>query len=175
VHVAVHGAAIIPVLREPMCPSGPDCVLGLGAGVGAQLEWRTAERIGLFLGYDFWVLDAAGVFEVGALHAVRGGVRYVIDDSMRVHPFVDAAVGFLAFGDTATVATAGGGITLGAGAEVEISEAVAFVGAAEAWLFATAPFATRDGALRAADFGVDVVVQVTVGIAVTVGPTVVPP
>lgn len=173
VAVEVHGAFEAPLERSTICPSGGACVLGLGIGVGAQIERRTADRVGLFAGYDFWLLDSNGVFELGALHAVRGGIRYVIDESSLVHPFVDAAIGFVAFGDTANVATVGGVVTAGGGVELELSESVAFVASAETWLFATAPFETRDAIARAGDFGVNVALQVAIGISVVVGPSVV--
>jgi len=173
--VEIHGAALVPLSRDTICPaSASQCVLGLGLGVGAQIEWRTADRIGLFAGYDFWMLDSGGVYELGTIHAVRGGVRYTLDDSMVVHPFLDLAIGLLVFGDTASVATAGGLVTAGGGAEIELSESVLFVTSAEAWMFATGPFATRDGATRSADFGVNVALQLTVGVAILIGSSVVP-
>lgn len=174
--VEVHGAAQAPLARDAICPgAAPECVFGLGLGVGAQLEWRMADRVGLFAGYDFWMLDSAGVSEVGTLHAIRGGLRYTLDDSQVVHPFLDVAVGLLAFGDTASVATAGGVVTAGGGAEFELSESVVFMSSAEVWMFATGPFETRDGFVRSADFGVNVALQLTVGIAVLVGPPVASP
>lgn len=174
--VEVHGAAQAPLARDTICPgAAPQCVFGLGIGLGAQVEWRTADRLGLIAGYDFWMIDGGGVYEIGLFHALRGGLRYTLDDSMVVHPFLDVAIGVLAFGDTSTIATAGGLVTAGGGAEIELSESVMFVTSAEAWLFATAPFETRDGFVRAADFGVNVALQLTVGITVLVGPPVAAP
>ena len=170
--VEVHGGANAPIERSTICPPSAGCVLGLGVGVGVLMERRTSDRIGLFAGYDFWLLDSNGVFELGALHAIRGGIRYVFDDSTMVHPFVDAAVGLMAFGDTASVATLGGLITAGGGAELELSESVLFVTSVETWLFATGPFETRDAVERASDFGVNVALQITIGISVLVGGTV---
>lgn len=173
--VEVHGSVEAPILRDTICPATHACVLGLGLGIGAQVEWRTADRIGLFAAYDFWMIDPSGVYELGALHALRGGVRYVLDDSLVVHPFLDIAAGVLAFGDTANVATGGGLLTLGGGAEIELSESVAFTTGAEAWLLATGPFTTRDGAARSGAFGVDIAVQLTLGVALLVGPAVAGP
>ncbi|AKF08599.1 hypothetical protein [Sandaracinus amylolyticus] len=170
--VEVHGGANAPIERSTICPPAAGCVLGLGVGVGVQIERRTADRVGLWAGYDFWLLDSNAVFELAALHAIRGGVRYVFDDSTMVHPFVDAGIGLMAFGDTASVATAGGLITAGGGAELELSESVVFVTALETWLFATAPFETPDAVERSSDFGVNVALQITIGISVLVGPAV---
>jgi hypothetical protein len=164
----VHGSAEAPIERSTICPAGSACVLGLGVGIGAQIERRAPDRIGLFAGYDFWLVDSNGVFELGALHALRGGIRYVLDDATMVHPFLDAAVGLLAFGDTANVATLGGLVTAGVGAELELSESVCLFAAAEVWLFATGPFTTGDRVMRATGFGVDIALQLTLGIEVFV-------
>jgi hypothetical protein len=173
--VEIHGQVAAPFERSTICPPGADCVLGIGVGLGAQLEWRLPDRVGIFGAYDFWILDSAGVYEIGAAHALRGGVRYTFDDTALLHPFVDGSIGVLTFGETGLVATVGGLVAAGGGAELEISGSVSIVGAAELWLFSTAPFQTRDGALRAAGFGVTAVVQVTIGLAVALGPVTAPP
>jgi hypothetical protein len=173
--VSMNVAAVAPIERSTICPVGHDCVIGVGVGVGVQVEWRSADRVGLVAGYDFWLLDGNGVYELGALHASRVGLRYVVDDATRVHPFIDAAVGLLAFGDAANVATLGGLVTAGAGAEIELTESVAFVAALESWFFATGSFVTPDGAWRSSGFGVNAALQITVGIAIQVGPMVAAP
>lgn len=167
--VLIYGGAQVPLEQAAICPSSFDCVLGLGIGVGAQIERRTADRIGLFAGYDFWLVDSRGVFELGSLHAARGGLRYTIDDSLIVHPFVDASFGLIAFGDTGSIVAIGGVVTAGGGAEIELSSSIAFVTAFEAWFFATGPFTTRDGAVRANHFGVNVAIHLTIGVSVLIG------
>jgi hypothetical protein len=172
--VEVHGGVAVPIERGTICPAGPECVFGLGVGFGVELEWRFADRVGLITGYDFLLLDSKNVFELGTLHAVRGGLRYTLDDTTMVHPFIDATIGGLAFGDTASVATAGLLVTAGGGAELEIDGVVAFFAGLEAWLFATGAFLTRDGVLRANGFGVNVAIQITLGIAVVIEPAIEP-
>ncbi len=167
----MHGGAEVPLERSAICPAGAGCVLGAGVVAGVRIERRSSDRVGLFAGYDFWLLDSDGVFELGALHAVRAGIRYVLDDSMMVHPFIEAAIGFLAFGDTANVVTLGGLVSAGGGAELELSESVAFVASLEAWLLSTGPFQTREGAIRADPFGVNIALQITIGVSVLVGPS----
>lgn len=169
--VDVHVGAAAPLERSAICPAGAGCVLGAGVGVGAQIERRAADGVGLFAGYDFWLLDSGGVYEIGALHALRGGVRWVIDAATLVHPFVQGSIGFLAFGDTADAAALGGLITAGAGVEIELTESVAFVSALDAWVLSTGPFRAHDGVLRSDPFGVNVALQITVGVAVLVGPS----
>lgn len=159
-----------PIERSAICPAGVGCVLGLGVGLGVRIEQRSADRIGLFVAYDFWLIDGDAIFELATLHAVRAGVRYVIDDSTMVHPFIEGAIGVLAFGDTASVVALGGLVSAGGGVELELSEAVAFVSTFEAWFLSTAPFQTREGTTRSDPFGVNVALQLTVGVSVLVGP-----
>jgi hypothetical protein len=166
---------VAPLERGTICPGGADCVLGPGIALGVHVERRGADGLGLIAGYDFFMVDGDGVFELGALQVLRGGVRYVIDDAWRVHPFVDATFGVLAFGDTTRIATMGGMLTAGGGAEFELSESVAFVTALQAWFLATGPFVTVDGVTRSADFGVNAVLQIAIGVSIQVGPTVAPP
>jgi hypothetical protein len=109
------------------------------------------------------------VFELAALHAIRAGVRYVIDDDSLIHPFIEGAIGGIAFGETASVVALGGLVSLGAGMEIELSESVAFVSSLQAWFLSTGPFRTREGALRSDPFGVNIALQVTLGISVLTG------
>lgn len=167
--VEVHGSAQVPVLRETICPQAYRCVFGAGIGVGAQLERRESSGLGLFAGYDLWLMDGGSVFEVSVLHAIRLGVRWVIEDWYQIHPFLDAAVGFLAFGDTATVSTVGGTVTVGGGAELEASDTVTVGTSVQGWMISLAPFTSAaDSARRAEDFGINFAVEVTLGVSVTI-------
>ncbi len=168
--VDVHGAAIVPLVDVQICPPGAQCVLGPGVGLGASVELRFPDRFAIIGAYDFGLVDSDSVYEIGALHAVRGGFRYVIDDASRVHPYLDVLGGFIAFGDTSTVATAGGVVCGGVGLELELSESVAITGSASAWLLLMAPFTARDRVLRASPTGADLVLQITLGVSVAVGP-----
>lgn len=165
----IHGAAAIPLENETICPSGAGCVLGLGMGLGVQVEWRSADRVGLFVGYDFLLLDSNSVFELAALHTVRAGVRYIIDDDSLIHPFIEGGVGGIVFGETTNVVAFGGLVSLGGGMEIELSESVAFVSSLQAWFLSTSPFRTREGALRSDPFGVNVALQVTLGVSIQTG------
>jgi hypothetical protein len=161
--------AIVPVERSAICPSGADCVMNAGVGLGSRLTYRTPDGIGWGLGYDLWVLDAASLYEVALLHLLRGHFRYVIDDSSRLQPWVGASVGALLFGDAGSVATGGGLVSAGVGAHLELTSEFALVGSAEACVVAVAPFHTRDGALRAEPFGVNLVVEIFLGAMVRLG------
>ncbi len=162
-------SALAPVERSAICPAGHDCVLNAGVGLGARVAYRTPDGVGWTVAYDLGVLDSASLYEVALVHVLRGGVRYVIDESSRVQPWIGGGVGLLLFGDASSVATGGGLVSLGGGVHVELSEVVALFGSLEAWLVSTAPFQTRDGATRGDPFGVNLLVHTTVGVMVRFG------
>lgn len=165
----VGALAIVPLERSAICPSNHDCVMNAGVGVGVRATYRTTDGLGWGLAYDVWVLDSASLYEVAVMHALRGHFRYVIDASSRVQPWVGASVGALLFGDASTVATAGGLLTAAGGVHLELTSEFALVGSAEVWAVATGPFQTRDGALRADPFGVNVVLEVMLGAMLRLG------
>ena len=103
------------------------------------------------------------------MHSVRIGARYVIDQVDDRHPYLEALAGFLAFGDTTTVAAGGGSATLGAGAEVELTDSLVLNVDAELWTLATGFFATRDGVRRSDGFGPNLALQISVGLEVLLG------
>jgi hypothetical protein len=171
----VVASAIAPLERSTVCPGVtelgrvPSCVLNAGVGVGARLVYRTPEGLGWLVGYDLWVLDSANVYEVALAHAVRGGVRWVLDGSSRVQPWIGATIGLLLFGEPAAVATGGGLVTAGAGLHAELTDDFAVLASMEARLMGLAPFQTADGARRADPFGVSLVLDVSVGAVVRFG------
>ncbi len=164
--VEIRALGVAPIARDALCPSGASCVFGPGVGVGASVERRSSDRFGMWAGYDVWLLDSGGVYELGTVHSFRGGVRHVFDDVTRVHPFVSGGLALLAFGDTAGVRALGAGVSIGVGAELEISEAVALVGNFETWAFGTEAFTSREGVRRAAEPGVNVALQLSLGVSV---------
>lgn len=169
VTLEVRGAAIVPLYRDALCPGTAQCVLNGGVGVGVGVERRWADGWGFLSRYDAWVLDAGSLYEVGIMHSVRVGARYVMDQATLVHPYLEALAGFLAFGDTTTVAAAGGSVTVGAGAEIELSDVLVIDIDAELWTLATGFFSTRDGIRRSDGFGPNLVLQICVGLEVLLG------
>jgi hypothetical protein len=169
VTLEIRGAAIVPLFRETVCPGDHECVFNAGVGVSVGVERRWPDGWGFLARYDVWVLDAGALYEIGIMHSVRLGARYVIDESTNVHPYLEALAGFLAFGDTTTVAATGGSLTGGAGAEIELSDALVLDVDAELWTLATTFFMTRDGARRSDGFGANLVLQISVGLSVLLG------
>jgi len=165
----VHASAIFPLERGAICPSGSSCLLGGGFGAGAYLLRRDPDGIGLLVGYQVWLLDGGGVYEVGALHSLRLGVRWTIDNSSIVQPLLQATVGAVLLTDPAQATTAGGVVAGGAGMEIELAPDVSLSLTAELAFFSVAAFQTRDGAVRAADFGVNVALETSAGLVVVLG------
>jgi hypothetical protein len=165
----VGALAVVPIERSAICPANRDCVMNAGVGLGTRLTHRSPDGVGWGLAYDLWVLDSASLYEVALLHSLRGHVRYVLDASSRVQPWIGGSVGLLLFGDASSVATGGGVVSGGAGVHVELTTEFSIFASAEAWLFATAPFGTRDGTTRADPFGVNLVLEVAVGVMVRFG------
>ncbi len=169
VNLDIRGAAIVPLFRDTLCPGNHQCVLNGGVGVSVGVERRWADGWGFLSRYDVWILDAGALYEIGIMHSVRIGARYVIDAATNVHPYVEALAGFLAFGDTITVAAVGGSVTLSAGTEIELSDVLALDLGVELWTFATSFFATRDGVRRSDGFGANLALQIFLGLEVLLG------
>jgi hypothetical protein len=167
----VHGAAIVPLERSTLCPSGADCVFGGGFGVGGLLLRRSPDGIGLLVGYEVWLLDGGGVYEIAALHALRLGLRWTLDVRSRVQPFLQATAAALLLTDPGQATSGGGGITVGGGMEIEMTADVSFALAAELAFLSVGAFQTRDGVLRARDFGVNVALEMTAGLVIVLGST----
>lgn len=161
--------AVVPIERSAICPANRDCVMNAGIGLGTRLTYRTPDGFGWGLAYDLWVLDSASLYEVALLHSLRGQLRYVIDASSRLQPWVGAGLGVLLFGDASTVATGGAVVSAGGGAHLELSSEFALVASAEVWVLGTAPFSTRDGTRRADPFSVNVVAEIVLGAVLRIG------
>lgn len=165
----VHGAVVLPFERSAVCPTAGACVLGTGFGAGGYFLGRLPIGLSLLAGYEVWLLDGGGVYEVSAIHSLRVGLRWILEPSARVQPYLQGTLGGLLLTDPAQASTAGGLVTLGAGLEVELTESVAlnFCGALD--LFSLAAFSTRDGLTRARDFGVNVGLEVQAGVVIQLG------
>lgn len=168
-------SALVPLERSAMCPGvstlgrAASCVINAGVGLGMRLTYRSPDGMGWLVAYDLWVLDSANVYEVALAHTVRGGFRYVLDASSRFQPWVGATVGVMLFGEPAAVATAGGVVTAGGGVHAELDDDFAVFASANAWVFATAPFQTSDGARRSDPFGVNVSLEIMLGAVIRIG------
>lgn len=165
----IGGAVLAPLERTAVCPAGRECVLNGGVGLGVRATYRTPDRVGWTIAYDVGALDSASLYEIALLHAVRGELRYVIDDESRIGPWLSGGIGGLLFGDASNVSTGGFVISAGGGVHAELTSNFALVASAHVWLLGTAPFSTRDGIARGDPFGVSVVGQILLGALVRIG------
>ena len=139
--------------------------------MGGLLLRRSPDGIGLLVGYEVWLLDGGGVYEIAALHALRLGLRWTLDVRSRVQPFLQATAAALLLTDPGQATSGGGGITVGGGMEIEMTADVSFALAAELAFLSVGAFQTRDGVLRARDFGVNVALEMTAGLVIVLGST----
>lgn len=165
----VHGGVLFPLETTQVCPAGGDCVMGAGFGLGTLLVREEPGGVGLLVGYEVWLLDGNTVFEVTALHSIRFGLRWVLDQSSRVKPFLLATAAALLLTDPAEARSAGGMLTAGAGMEIELTADVSVSLAAELGFSSLAAFRTADGVDRARDFGVNVTLSTTAGLIILLG------
>lgn len=169
VTLEIRGAAVIPLYRDALCPGDHECVFNAGVGVGVAVERRWPDGWGFLARYEVWVIDASSLYEIGIMNSTRIGARYLLDSQTIVHPYLEALVGFLAFGNSTTVAAAGGSVTGGAGAEIELNDSLVLDIDAELWALATGYFSTRDGVRRSDGFGPNLALQISIGLEVLLG------
>lgn len=165
----VDASFLVPIERSTICPSGSECVLNGGLGLGARAFYRSPNGLSWLGAYDILAFDSDSVYEVSLLHALRIGLRYTLDSSTRVQPWIGATLGGLAFGGPSTIATGGAVVTLAVGAHVELNDSISLVGAAEFWTMVTGTFRTRDGVERGVPFGADLMMQFSLGLNVRFG------
>lgn len=145
----VHTGFSAPLNHHSLCPKDVGCVLKAGGGVGGSIERRWPSGAGVMGAYDLWFLDTDSVYELGVEQLLRGGLRYTMPTEVVFHPMFELTAGFLLYGDTFRVATAGAALQLLAGSEIELTEAVGLRVGFGLRVFSHSAFRTeRDGVLR---------------------------
>ncbi len=164
---------VIPLSDSSVCPAQSACVLGSGGGFGGSVELRWFQRVGLLLGYEIWILDGEGVWELSTMQSLHVGVRYVFWDRSIWHPYVTAGPTFLLLGDTFGVESVGGGVDARLGVELELSALLALNVALRGRLFTLSPFTTEgDNVRRAQGFDLNALLAIEVGITVFESPSI---
>ena len=166
----LHLAAVLPLV-DVLCPNGGTagassaCLLNEGMGVGGSVERRWQFGGALLLGYDLSFLSGSGVYEVGVLQTLRVGAKWVVPLDTSLKPYLEASVGALVFGDSFTIATAGGCLQFGLGGELEFADNLSLVGGVVFRGFSTGSFITpNDMVTRGSDPGANVAVMVQLGV-----------
>ena len=163
---AVHIGAVVPLESSDICPGTSLCVLGAGGAVGFEIERRWPLGIGISVAYDAWFVDSNGVFELGTVQIIRAAVGFAFGDEWAIHPAIHIGGGALVFGDSLLVSTVGGAAEVGLSGELELTETVSVNATVRGWLFSTTPFTTgRDRTMRAGG-GLNVALQLSVGIVI---------
>ncbi len=118
----LHSGFSTALQNRSLCPRGSGCVFRSGGGIGATLERRWPQGLGVIAGYEVWFLDSDSVYELGVQQALRGGARYTLPTDVLVHPVIELSIGGMGYGDTFGIATLGVLLQGFAGCEVELSE-----------------------------------------------------
>lgn len=168
------GLVWAPLERSTLCPEPAPCLLNAGVGFDAGMTWRAADGLGIGVDYQLWALDGSSVYETTVIHVVRARIRYVLDSSARVQPFLGASLGALLLGEASEVATAGALLSVGGGAVLDLTSTFALVLDLEATGLLVGPFQTRGAVLRGDPAGFGLGLLLSVGALVRFGATVRP-
>ena len=156
---------VLPLHTTALCPASSECVLGNGMGVGLTGWYRWWRGSGVGIGYDLWILDGNGVYELSSIHHLRVGFRQNFLPEKLAHPFVGASLGIVLVGDTFLADGVGGALDVTAGVELEITESLAFTAALAMRLMSTSAFVSAtDGVRRSDPFGVNAITMVRLGL-----------
>ena len=168
--VETHADLVFPVLGGPLCPEGSACPFENGGGLGAFLERRLASGLGLGIAFDLWLLNGSGVYELTVVQSISGRLRYALLPELSLHPFVWIGAGGFVLGDSFGIATGGGSLDLGAGAELELTRSMAATATLGGRLMVLVPFTSQtDDLARAQSFGVTASLMLQFGL-VFLGP-----
>lgn len=145
----LHSGFSTALQNKSLCPAGSGCVFQSGGGIGATLERRWPQGLGVIGGYDAWFLDTDSVYELGVQQALRAGGRYTLPSDVLWHPVIELSLGGMGYGDTFRIATIGVLLQGFAGCEVELSERFGLLAGFGLRAFSHREFRTqRDRVLR---------------------------
>jgi len=132
-HFLQYGAALaVETLVDTgrLCPEGARAPCILGSGTGLALRGGYRGRGPWFLGgaYEFSRHASSNLLRLAILQQLRAEFRRYLVEGQRVVPFAAAVAGGALYGNEWGVATSGGVVGLGGGAELPLSR-TAVVGA----------------------------------------------
>ena len=164
--LGVETGLVVPVARGPLCPEREQCLFGVGWAIGIPFSYRWEQGTGLGFGYELWLNNANGVYEVTGTQAFTVLVRqtFLLDRSVR--PVLRVRGGFVMLGSSFRVDTVGGTAELAFGGEAEITPSSLFSFQLGGQILRTRPFTTAgDGVRRSERGGVNAALLVRVGVA----------
>ena len=163
--LGIEAGLVLPVADDPLCPSGSDCLFGVGAAIGIPFSYRWKQGTGLGFSYEFWIQNSDGVYDAAVAQAFTVLLRqsFLLDRSLR--PVLRARGGFLLLGPTFAIDTIGGTAELAFGGETDINRNTVFTFLLGGQILKTQPFTTSsDGVRRAEGSGVNAALVFRVGI-----------
>lgn len=143
------GARIVAASGS-LCPDreGVTCVLGTGGGFALRASRRWPTGLGIEGGYEVFAHNTGDLYDPGLVQALFASARAEVATAGRVRPFGRAGIVLAALGDSFAPDTAGAGLDVAGGLEVELSQvlAISVAGTTRALWFL--PFETQDGVGR---------------------------
>ncbi|WP_044248954.1 hypothetical protein [Chondromyces apiculatus] len=97
------------------------CILGSGGGILIRGGYRSPGPWYFGGSYEFTKMDSSNLYRLGIFQQLRAEMRYLPDLGYRLSPYFSAGLGGVAYGNEWGAETGGAVLTLGAGAELEIS------------------------------------------------------
>lgn len=164
--VGLEVGMVIPVAREPLCPSGSQCLFGVGLAVGIPFSYRWKQGTGLGFEYEIWVQNGNAVYQTTVSQMFTAILRQTFLLDRALHPVLRARGGFLILGPSFGVDTVGGTAELAFGGETEIVPSTVFNFMLGAQLIHTRPFTTSsDGVARSESGGINAALVLRIGIS----------
>lgn len=126
-HYLQYGVAFLgQTLRAAgsVCPRAPvrvPCIVGDGGGLSVRVGYRS--RGPWYLGgrYEFVRLDSSNLLRLAILQQLRAEARYYLSRVTRVAPYLGGSLGGLIYGSEWGARAWGGGGSVDAGLEVQVS------------------------------------------------------
>lgn len=103
----------------PLCVD--PCVLGSGGGIAIRVGHRLSGPLYYGMAYELSKQGSNNIYRLGILQQLRAEGRYYIETGKVTQPFLQAAAGAAAYGNEWGIDTKGPMLSVGVGAQVQIS------------------------------------------------------
>lgn len=138
----------IPAYVRPLCPRGSDCILGVGGGLGVVVERRFQSGFSLGVSYELQLMSAEAVYELTTMQAVGFRAQWTMQPERSAHATLALQAGATTLDDILRPRTVGVFGAVGVGAELEMSQNLAFTIGLDARLAAFIPYDSQPDDVR---------------------------
>jgi hypothetical protein len=123
---AVASAGPMCDVPTPVGGAPVPCVFGSGGGIAIRVGWRNAGPWYLGGTYELTKQDPNKIFRLAILQQLRAEGRYYLYRGVDTQPYGSLAVGLAGYGNLWGIDTAGPLLSVGVGAETQISRRMVF-------------------------------------------------